>query len=91
VALRCAPEREAWAYEGAAALDLWTWAERVRAPVALLLAEHSAVPARLADRLAAVLPRCDALRIPGATHFAALERPAEVGSALRAFAAVLAP
>jgi pimeloyl-ACP methyl ester carboxylesterase len=91
VALRCAPDREAWAYEGAAALDLWPWAARVRAPVALLLAEHSAVPARLADRLAAAVRRCEVVRLPGATHFAALEKPAEVGSALRAFAAGLVP
>lgn len=85
VALRCAPEREAWAYEGAAALDVWPWVGRVRAPVALLLAERSAVPAPLRERLLQGLGDATPVTVAGATHFAALERPAEVGDRIRAW------
>lgn len=80
--LRCRPEVEAWAYAGAAALDLWPLAPRIEAPLALVLGEHSAVPAPLEERLRALAPVVVAVRVPGATHFAVLERPAEVSSAL---------
>ena len=54
--LRCAPETEAWAYQGAAALDLWPLIPRIEAPVQVIAAEHSAMPAS-APRAAARLPR----------------------------------
>lgn len=83
--LRCRPEVEAWAYEGAAALDVWPVAKRIRAPVHLVLAEHSAVPAGLRSRLGAIAPVRDVITIPEATHFVALEHPREVASALARF------
>ncbi len=89
VALRCRPEVEAWAYEGAAALDLWPLLAKLQAPLRLLLAEHSAVPAPLLARLVERVPALAIERIEGATHFAALERPEPVGRALGAFLAEL--
>lgn len=87
LALRCAPEVEAWAYQGAAALDVWPLVARVRAPVRLLLAEHSAVPPELRQRLIEGVGAVRVTRIEGATHFAALERPDAVGERLAEFAA----
>lgn len=87
VALRCPGEREAWCYEGAAALDLWPLAARIRAPLLLVLGEHSAVAPALRERLVAALPSVRIERIPGGTHFAALERPREVGAAIGRFLA----
>ncbi len=89
LALRCRPEVEAWAYEGAAALDLWPALAKLQAPLRLLLAEHSAVPAPLLARLVERVPALEIERIEGATHFAALERPEPVGRALGAFLAEL--
>lgn len=85
--LRCSPQVEAWAYEGAAALDLWPCAERITAPVLLLAAEHSAMPPPLLDRLARGVRDLQVQAIPAATHFAALERPNEVGARIGRFAA----
>src|SRR5215472_1593967 len=81
VELRCPGEREAWCYEGAAALDPWPLAARIAVPLLLVLGERGAVPAALRDRL---LAGRDARveTIGGATHFAALERPLEVGGAI---------
>jgi len=87
VMLRCTGEREACCYEGAAALDLWPLAGSIRAPLLLVLGEHSAVPPALRDRLVAALPSVQIVTIPGATHFAALERPCEVGAAIGNFLA----
>ena len=87
VMLRCTGEREACCYEGAAALDLWPLAESIRAPLLLVLGEHSAVPPALRDRLVTALPSVKIVTIPGATHFAALERPSEVGAAIGSFLA----
>jgi pimeloyl-ACP methyl ester carboxylesterase len=87
VRLRCTGEREACCYEGAAALDLWPLAASIRAPLLLVLGEHSAVPPALRDRLIAALPSVKIVMIPSATHFAALERPSEVGAAIGSFLA----
>lgn len=87
--LRCRPELEAWAYEGAAALDLWPLLGGLRAPLRLLLAEHGAVPAPLLERLRRELPSLDIEPIADTTHFAALERPDAVGRALARFLAEL--
>jgi len=86
VVLRCPGEREAWCYEGASALDLWPLAARIAAPLLLVLADRSAVPAELRDRLLDTRPGARVETIAGATHFAALERPAEVGRAIGRFA-----
>jgi pimeloyl-ACP methyl ester carboxylesterase len=88
--LRCRPEVEAWCYEGAGALDLWPLARRIQVPVCLVLGEKSAVPPALLERLRSAAPVLDIVNIPAATHFAALERPAQVGRAVAAFAARLA-
>jgi pimeloyl-ACP methyl ester carboxylesterase len=87
VMLRCTGEREACCYEGAAALDLWPLAASIRAPLLLVLGEHGAVAPALRDRLVATLPSVRGVTIPGATHFAALERPSEVGAAIGNFLA----
>lgn len=87
VALRCPGEREAWCYEGAAALDLWALAKRITAPLLLVLGEHSAVAPKFREQLAAALPSVTIETIPGGTHFVALERPREVGAAIGRFLA----
>jgi pimeloyl-ACP methyl ester carboxylesterase len=87
VALCCPGEREAWCYEGAAALDLWPLVAHIRAPLLLVEGEHGAVAPALRDRLVAALPSVQSVSIPHATHFAALERPREIGAALGAFLA----
>lgn len=89
VALRCPGEREAWCYEGAAALDLWPLAEKIRVPLLLVLGEHGAVAHEHRDRLLACVPDLRIETIAGATHFAALERPREVGAAIARFLAAL--
>ena len=90
VALRCPGEREAWCYEGAAALDLWPLAAKIRSPLLLVLGEHSAVAPALRDRLVDALASVQIATIPGGTHFTALERPAEVGAAIARFLADVA-
>ena len=90
VALRCAPETEAWIYEGAAALDLWHEAAEVSVPVLLLRAEHSAIPASQAERLARHAKRLEIQQVASATHFAPLEQPAEVGGAIGRFVRAVA-
>ena len=86
VCLCCEPEREAWLYEGAAALDLWPWVEKVRAPVLLILGEHSAVPAEFRQRLVDGLESLRFETVSGASHFAALEEPETVGKLVAEFA-----
>jgi pimeloyl-ACP methyl ester carboxylesterase len=90
VALRCPGEREAWCYEGSAALDLWPLVGRIRAPLLLVLGEHTAVAPRFREQLLAALPSASIETIAGGTHFAALERPREVGTAIGGFVAELA-
>jgi len=90
VRLRCTPEAEAAWYEGAAALDLWPLLARVRAPVLLVAAEHGAMPPALLERLCGALPAVRRERVPGTTHFAALEAPDRVGALLGGFASALA-
>jgi pimeloyl-ACP methyl ester carboxylesterase len=90
VSLRCPGEREAACYEGAAALDLWPLAARIEAPLLLVLGERGAVAPTLRKRLAAAARRTCVEVVPGATHFAALERPGEVGAAIARFLASLA-
>jgi pimeloyl-ACP methyl ester carboxylesterase len=84
--LRCAPETEAWAYQGASALDLWPLIPRIEAPVQVIAAEHSAMPPPLLERLL----RCPAGvrldQVAGTTHFAVMERPEPVGALLADFA-----
>jgi pimeloyl-ACP methyl ester carboxylesterase len=89
VALRCHPEVEARAYEGAAALDLAPVLSGVHIPALVLQAEHGAIAPACLVRLAAGSPRLSIDRIPAATHFAALEQPAAVGRALAGFLAGL--
>ena len=84
--LRCAPETEAWAYQGAAALDLWPLAARIEAPVQVIAAEHSAMPPPLLERLRRCRGGVRVDRVEGATHFAVMERPEKVGALLAAFA-----
>jgi len=90
VGLACPGEREAWCYEGAAALDLWPAVRRIRVPLLLVLGEHGAVAPAFRDRLVASVPAVEVATIPAATHFAALERPREVGAAIGRFVASLA-
>jgi pimeloyl-ACP methyl ester carboxylesterase len=87
--LRCPPEREAWMYQGAAALDMWPAVEKIRSKALLVLGEYSAVAPELRDRLIEGLPQVRVERLPGATHFAALERPRELGALFAGFAAEL--
>lgn len=90
VALRCPGAREAWCYDGALALDPWPLFARIRAPLLLVLGEHSAVAPSLRDRLVAAVPSVLIATIPGGTHFTALERPREVGAAIARFLAKVA-
>jgi pimeloyl-ACP methyl ester carboxylesterase len=90
VALRCEPEIEAWIYEGAAALDLWHEAAEVSVPVLLLRAEHSAIPASQAERLARHAKHLEIQQVASATHFAPLERPGRVGEAIGRFVRAVA-
>jgi len=53
----------------------------------LVLGDAGAVAPALRDRLVAAVPSARIETIPGATHFAALERPREVGAAIGRFAA----
>jgi pimeloyl-ACP methyl ester carboxylesterase len=83
--LRCAPETEAWAYQGAAALDLWPLIPRIEVPVQVIAAEHSAMPAPLLERLRGCRGGVRVDRVAGTTHFAVMERPEPVGSLLADF------
>ncbi len=87
VALRCPGEREAWCYEGSAALDLWPLVGRIRAPLLLVLGEHTAVASRFREQLVAAVPSASIETIAGGTHFVALERPHDVGAAIGRFLA----
>ncbi len=88
--LCCEPEREAWVYEGADGFDVWPWVEKVRAPVLLIVGEHSAVPDALRRRLLERVANSRVETVPGASHFAALEAPRAVGEQLARFAATCA-
>ncbi|HYB13499.1 MAG TPA: alpha/beta hydrolase [Myxococcota bacterium] len=91
VTLRCAPEVEAWIYEGASALDLWSEATEIRVPVLLLRAEYSAIPEPLARRLESRAKQLEIRSVPATTHFAPLERPEAVGRAIGEFLRATAP
>jgi pimeloyl-ACP methyl ester carboxylesterase len=84
--LRCAPEIEAWAYQGAAALDLWSLTPRIEAPIRVLAAEHSAMPPPLLERLCSCRGGVRVDQVAGTTHFALMERPEPVGAILADFA-----
>jgi pimeloyl-ACP methyl ester carboxylesterase len=83
--LCCAPQTEAWAYQGAAALDLWSLTPRIQAPIRVLAAEHSAMPPALLERLCGCRGGVRVDQIAGATHFALMERPEQVGAMLADF------
>jgi pimeloyl-ACP methyl ester carboxylesterase len=83
--LRCAPETEAWAYQGAAALDLWPLIPRIEGPVQVIAAEHSAMPGSLLERLRGCRSGVRVDQVAGTTHFAVMERPEPVGSLLADF------
>jgi len=87
--LRCRPEVEAALYEGAASLDLGPLWRGLRVPLRLVLAEHGATHPGALARLEAAAPLAVRERVPGTTHFAALEDPVRVGRALGAFLAEL--
>jgi pimeloyl-ACP methyl ester carboxylesterase len=84
--LRCAPQIEAWAYQGAAALDLWPLIPRIEAPVQVVAAEHSAMPPPLLERLRDCRAGVRVDQVAGTTHFALMERPEPVGAILAEFA-----
>ena len=84
--LRCAPEVEAWAYQGAAALDLWPLLPRIEVPVRVIAAEHSAMPPPLLERLCRCPGGVRVDQVAGTTHFALMERPEPVGAILADFA-----
>jgi len=84
--LRCAPQIEAWAYQGAAALDLWPLIPRIEAPVHVIAAEHSAMPPPLLERLESCRAGVRVDQVAGTTHFALMERPEPVGAILADFA-----
>lgn len=89
VELCCAPEVEAWTYEGASALDLWCEAtSKLSVPILLLRAEHSAMPEALTQRLSRRATQLEVQPIAGTTHFAPLERPEQVGRAIGHFVRV---
>jgi pimeloyl-ACP methyl ester carboxylesterase len=83
--LRCAPQTEAWAYQGAAALDLWPLIPRIEAPIQVIAAEHSAMPAPLLERLRGCRGGVRVDRVADTTHFAVMERPEPVGALLADF------
>jgi len=83
--LRCAPQTEAWAYQGASALDLWPLIPRIQAPVQVIAAEHSAMPPPLLERLRRCPAGVRVDQVAATTHFAAMERPEEVGVLLADF------
>jgi len=83
--LRCAPETEAWAYQGAAALDLWPLIPRIEAPVQVIGAEYSAMPPPLLERLRGCRSGVRVDQVEGTTHFAVMERPEPVGVLLADF------
>jgi pimeloyl-ACP methyl ester carboxylesterase len=83
--LRCAPEIEAWAYQGAAALDLWPLVFRIEAPVQVIGAEHTAMPDPLLKRLRSCRGGVRVDQVEGTTHFAVMERPEPVGALLADF------
>jgi len=83
--LRCAPQTEAWAYQGASALDLWPLIPRIQVPVQVIAAEHSAMPAPLLERLRRCPAGVRVDQVAASTHFAAMERPEEVGALLADF------
>jgi pimeloyl-ACP methyl ester carboxylesterase len=82
LALRCAPGIEAWAYQGAAALDLWPLTARIEVPVQVIAAEHSAMPPPLLERLRGCCAGVRVDQVAATTHFAVMERPEEVGALL---------
>ncbi|MCZ6784766.1 MAG: alpha/beta hydrolase [Proteobacteria bacterium] len=86
LSLACTPDCEAWMYEGAGSLDVWPLSEKVRAPILLVLGEHTAVPRAMRDRVEAGAAPVRIETIAGGTHFTALESPAAVGRALARFA-----
>jgi pimeloyl-ACP methyl ester carboxylesterase len=83
--LRCAPETEAWAYQGAAALDLWPLVPRIEVPVRVIAAEHSAMPPALLERLRRCRGGVRVDQVAGTTHFAVMEHPEQVGALLADF------
>ena len=83
--LRCAPETEAWAYQGAAALDLWPLIPYIEAPVQVIAAEHTAMPAPLLERLRSCRGGVRVDQVESTTHFAVMERPGPVGALLADF------
>ena len=87
--LRCTPEVESFAYEGSHGFDVWPDVARIRAPVRVVQAEHSDVPPAMLARLERTAPAVSVERMPGTTHFAALERPDAVGAILGRLAAEL--
>jgi pimeloyl-ACP methyl ester carboxylesterase len=85
VRLRCRPEIEAAVYDGAAALDLADARVGAGTPLLVVIAQHSAVPRAQLEALLARTPAPTLVRVQGATHFVALERPEAVGRALGGF------
>jgi pimeloyl-ACP methyl ester carboxylesterase len=88
-ALRCRPEVEAALYDGAAELDLAPLWRGLAPPVRVAVAEHSAIVPGALARLVAGTPALELDRVPGATHFAALEDPVRVGRSLASFLGAL--
>jgi pimeloyl-ACP methyl ester carboxylesterase len=84
--LRCAPQVEAWAYQGAAALNLWPLVPRIEVPVRVIAAEHSAMPPELLERLCRCPGGVRVDQVAATTHFALMERPEPVGTILAEFA-----
>jgi pimeloyl-ACP methyl ester carboxylesterase len=84
--LRCEPQTEAFAYQGAAALDLWPLISRIEAAVLVIAAEHSAMPPPLLERLRRCPGGVRVDSVEATTHFAVMERPERVGAILADFA-----
>lgn len=85
VRLKCMPEHEALVYEMATAHDCYRRLEEVKCPVVVARGERSeSLMPRVAEQVAARLPRARVEVLPGLTHFGPLENPAAVAASLRA-------
>ena len=64
----------------------------IRVPVAIVQSEHDEfIKPEHAQYLAAAIPNAELIELPGISHFAPLQRPAQFNAAIRAFLGKVAP
>ncbi len=82
VELACPPEIERRIYLGTAAVDPWEHLPKIRTRCRIVVPELTGIRPELLERLAAVMPEAEIVRVPG-THFVPLERPSLIAEEAR--------